>query len=448
MPKKLPLFEIGESIGEWTVIAQMEKPLRSGIVVAFSRVRCACGAEREYANGYLRTGRSNGCGCRRAQRFAQRSLRHGKSRTPLYGIWASIKHRLSDERSYEGVVMFKPWVDDFAAFEAFIETLGPKPTPQHTLDRIECTGNYEPGNLRWADKATQSQNRTIVLNGVRKRQNRSPHLKCYTPTYRLWVNIKHRLKNSKSYAGIRMHGAWAENFLAFEAFIETLGPKPTPQHSLDRIECTGDYAPGNLRWADKTTQSENRRSNMDLTLESNSVVEVGTKYDMLTVLELVVVERHGQRWRCAKVQCDCGTVKTVYQKQLISGRTKSCGCLKDQNLMLGSKAQAHAITANGITDSQHGWARRTGISAEVIWSRINKLGWDPVRAVTEATRTPETITIDGVTKSVGEWAAQNGIPYDQAHRRMRSLGWDPIAAVTTPLAPRRPRRNHKDDVVQ
>jgi hypothetical protein len=448
MSKKLPPFEIGETIGEWTVIVQMERSLRSGSVVAFSRVRCVCGAEREYANGYLRTGRSNGCGCKRASRFAQGSLKHGKSRTPLYGVWAGIKHRLGRERSYEGVAMFKPWVDDFAAFEAFIETLGPKPTPQHTLDRIETKGDYEPGNLRWADKAMQSQNRTIVLNGARKTQGRSLDVKCYTPTYRLWANIKYRLKNDRSYSNVKMHDLWINNFPAFEAHIESLGPKPTPEHTLDRIECTGDYAPGNLRWADKTTQSENRRSNMDLTLESNSVVKVGEKYDLLTVLELVVVERYDHRWRCAKVQCDCGTVKTVYQQQLLSGRTKSCGCHKNKNLLLGSKAQAHAITANGITDSQHGWARRTGISAEVIWNRINKLGWDPVRAVTEATRTPETITIDGVTKSVGEWAAQNGIPYIHANRRMRNLGWDPIAAVTTPLAPRRPRRNPKEGVVQ
>jgi hypothetical protein len=194
-------------------------------------------------------------------------------------------------------------------------------------------------------------------------------------------------------------------------------------------------------------QSQNRRNNMFANVEKNSLVTVGKQYGMLTVEEVSVRTAHGRNWYCAKVRCECGTVKTVHQKQLLSGRTKSCGCFKNKNLLLGSKSLAHAITVDGITDSQHGWARRTGISAEVIWQRINTLGWDAARAVTEGKREPESITIDGVTKTVGEWAEQNGVPYIQANRRMRKLGWSAIDAVTKPLAPRR-HRNHEDNTVQ
>lgn len=37
--------------------------------------------------------------------------------------------------------------------------IGPRPTPGHTLDRIDNNGNYELGNLRWATRETQRANR-------------------------------------------------------------------------------------------------------------------------------------------------------------------------------------------------------------------------------------------------------------------------------------------------
>ena len=63
--------------------------------------------------------------------------------------------------------------------------------------------------------------------------------------------------------GIRVHPEWETSFVAFLAHV---GPKPSPDHSIDRYPNNdGHYEPGNVRWATWREQTRNKRNNRMLT---------------------------------------------------------------------------------------------------------------------------------------------------------------------------------------
>jgi len=95
--------------------------------------------------------------------------RHGSHGTPLYALWLRIKSRCFNARepgwkNYggRGIRLASEWTNDFVAFRDWIlANLGPCPAAS-SLDRIDNDGNYEPGNLRWADHSTQMRNTRVT----------------------------------------------------------------------------------------------------------------------------------------------------------------------------------------------------------------------------------------------------------------------------------------------
>lgn len=124
---------------------------------------CSCGNIAIIGAGLLRSGHTKSCGCVKAKRFKELiTTQGGLSDSPEYKIWASMKARCylpSDTNYYnygaKGVTMDESWRCDFVAF---LTHVGRRPSPDHSIDRINNTKGYFPGNVRWATRYQQNRN--------------------------------------------------------------------------------------------------------------------------------------------------------------------------------------------------------------------------------------------------------------------------------------------------
>lgn len=178
MPTPVKLFvEVGQRIGRGVVTEpEIRIPHSRQGTQRAARLICDCGTVYEVAIGSLLKGHTKSCGCLRRDykrnispdqlaRMRIRNSTHGQRRHPLYKTWWNAIERCHNPKSpswrnygARGISVCPDW-HDVAEFIGWIDAnLGPRPKGC-SLDRIDGTGDYRPGNVRWATAAQQSANR-------------------------------------------------------------------------------------------------------------------------------------------------------------------------------------------------------------------------------------------------------------------------------------------------
>lgn len=153
---------------------------RFGRLVALHRVenrgkaqqwlfQCDCGASVLRVISSVRHSPSASCGCAAL-------TQNGLAGTPEYLAWRAMRARcLNADNPYfhtyggRGITICPRWIESFQNFYA---DMGPRTSPDHSLDRIDSNGNYEPSNCRWATWDEQVRNKrnrlSVALNGQEK----------------------------------------------------------------------------------------------------------------------------------------------------------------------------------------------------------------------------------------------------------------------------------------
>lgn len=99
------------------------------------------------------------CRCKRRKL----NIKQGSKEHIIYAIYKSMLRRCNNpkDRAYKnyggrGIKVCKKWREDFWAF---YKDIGPRPSKDYSIDRVDNDGNYEPGNVKWSTREEQANNK-------------------------------------------------------------------------------------------------------------------------------------------------------------------------------------------------------------------------------------------------------------------------------------------------
>lgn len=144
---------IGKRFGKLVVLDRAENYLGK---YSQWKCQCDCGNIVIKRGSKLVSGRTISCGCALIKHGVARKITHQE-----YNSWRSMWRRCTDE-SYKdfkywggrGITVCQEWED----INVFISDMGRKPSPSHSLDRIDNDKGYYKDNCRWATQSEQAKN--------------------------------------------------------------------------------------------------------------------------------------------------------------------------------------------------------------------------------------------------------------------------------------------------
>lgn len=190
----------------------------------------------------------------------------------------------------------------------------------------------------------------------------------------------------------------------------------------------------------------------------------GRRFSRLVALQPSGARRQRSiEWEC---MCDCGTLTKVASSKLVSGETRSCGCIRAEihtthamsstlEYRIWSQMKERCYNPNNSRWPTHG---RRGIKVCDRWrnsfenfiadmgarqsqglsiERLDNDGdytpqnciWATSQQQAENRGTTRLIEIDGKRQSLKAWCREVGVPYLRTWKRIAQRGWEPQRAI-------------------
>lgn len=154
----------GDVFGRLTVLS--EAPRRKHY--RYWLCQCSCGSAPKAIYHYHLGAASNSCGCLRKETSSatgKQQIAQGKSFSPEYRVWYNMWKRCTDPKdrrylAYKDRAPPEIWRD----FHAFFADMGPRPSPKHSIERVDNSKPYGPDNCIWATNKEQARNTNTNLN--------------------------------------------------------------------------------------------------------------------------------------------------------------------------------------------------------------------------------------------------------------------------------------------
>lgn len=166
-----------EKIGNLVFLNRVESENKKRPIANFL---CECGKEFVSRIDAVKSLKTKSCGCQKLRFMSENLSRHGHAqngkRSPEYFSWQGMHARCKNPKhqNYErykqlGVTVCEEW----DSFDKFLEDMGLKPSPEHTIDRIENTKGYYKDNCKWSTRKEQQRNKRNTTFVTYKEQTKS-----------------------------------------------------------------------------------------------------------------------------------------------------------------------------------------------------------------------------------------------------------------------------------